>query len=149
MSCCSGAYSSKRLTTCTAKTKTETKTKTSLRGWRGSKEWLLNPLQTQQVAVGFQPVALCGFKRLCCNAVVTKQKGRCITVDGQGTPVVTCMDAYTLMHNSKTELVGHRQCCERGLCSEARHKNPGRRAERHWCAQLADVWAYLSVAFKL
>ena len=94
-------------------------------------------------------MALCCFKRLCCNPVVTKQKGWCITIDGQGTPVVTCMDACSLMHNSKAELVGHRPCCKRGLCSEARHKNPGCRAERRRCAQLADIWADLSVAFKL
>ena len=73
---------------------------------------LLNPLQTYQVAVGLKPGALCGFKGFRRNTVVTKQKGRRVTIDGQGTTVVTCVDTGTLMCHSEAKLIGYRQGVE-------------------------------------
>ena len=51
------------------------------------------------------------------DTVVTKQKGRRVTIDGQGTTVVTCVDTGTLMCHSEAELVGHRQ----GEASPVKH----------------------------
>ena len=59
------------------------------------------------------------------------------------------MDIGTLMRHSEAKLVGCRQCVERGLASEARYTEPGSGAEHDWCTQLANLRAYLFVAFKL